>query len=201
VPSISYITSRGNATVISGAVASKTVASKTGAYSAAWLSTNGGTSWTRLSIPADHGAGSTISGLGSDGSGLLAVRPGRTTAGAADGVAYFSPDGRTWQYAGTIDPDPKTGGWTPSVVKGSSYGFVVTGTTAEGQLMAYTSTGTGTSWLPTGPLGNASVASVSGATSRQAAPSSRSKSPRQQDQPAAGVPRGRHHGRSGRLAG
>ena len=159
VPSISYITSRGNATVISGAVASKT-----GAYSAAWLSTNGGTSWTRLSIPADHGAGSTISGLGSDGSGLLAVRPGRTTAGAADGVAYFSPDGRTWQYAGTIDPDPKTGGWTPSVVKGSSYGFVVTGTTAEGQLMAYTSTGTGTSWLPTGPLGNASVASVSGAT-------------------------------------
>jgi hypothetical protein len=159
VQNISYITSRGSATVISGAVASKT-----GAYSAAWLSTNGGTSWTRLSIPADHGAGSTISGLGSDGSGLLAVRPGRTTAGAADGVAYVSPDGRTWQYAGTIDPDPKTGGWTPSVVKGSSYGFVVTGTTAEGQLMAYTSTGTGTSWLPTGPLGNASVASVSGAT-------------------------------------
>ena len=50
------------------------------------------------------------------------------------------------------------------MVKGSSYGFVVTGTTAEGQLVAYTSTGTGTSWLPTGPLGNASVASVSGAT-------------------------------------
>ena len=30
--------------------------------------------------------------------------------------------------------------------------------------MAYTSTGTGTSWLPTGPLGSAAVASVSGAT-------------------------------------
>jgi hypothetical protein len=159
VQSISYITSRGNATVISG-----TVASKTGAYSAAWLSTDRGTSWTRLNIPADHGSGSTISGLGSDGSGLIAIRPGRTATGAANGVAYFSPDGRTWQYAGTIDPDPRTGGWTPSVVKGSSYGFVVTGTTAEGQLVAYTSTGTGTSWLPTGPLGNASVASVSGAT-------------------------------------
>ena len=164
VQSISYITSRGNATVISGAVALKTGVSKTGAYSAAWLSTNRGTSWTRLNIPADHGSGSTISGLGSDGSGLIAVRPGRTATGAANGVTYFSPDGRTWQYAGTIDPDPKTGGWTPSVVKGSSYGFVVTGTTAEGQLVAYTSTGTGTSWLPTGPLGNASVASVSGAT-------------------------------------
>src|SRR6202008_3003643 len=105
-----------------------------------------------------------ISGLGSDVSGLIAVRPGRTASGAADGIAYFSPDGRTWQYAATIDPDPTTGGGTPGVVKGSGYGFVVTGTTAEGQLVAYTSSGTGTSWLPTGPLGRAAVASVSGAT-------------------------------------
>ena len=159
VPSISYVTSRGNATVISGAVTART-----GTYSAAWLSTNGGTAWTRLKIPADHGAGTTISGVASDGSGLIAVRPGRTPAGAPDGIAYFSADGRTWQYAATIEPDPNTGGWTPSVVKGSSYGFVVTGTTAEGQLVARTSTGTATSWLPTGPLGRASVASVSGAT-------------------------------------
>jgi hypothetical protein len=159
VQSISYVTSRGNATVISGAVTART-----GTYSAAWLSTNGGTAWTRLKIPADHGAGTTISGVASDGSGLIAVRPGRTPTGAPDGIAYFSADGRTWQYAATIEPDPNTGGWTPSVVKGSSYGFVVTGTTAEGQLVARTSTGTGTSWLPTGPLGHASVASVSGAT-------------------------------------
>ena len=160
VQNISYVTWRGNATVIAGAVVSKTGAS----YSAAWLSTNGGTAWTRLNIPADHGAGTTISGLGSDGSGLIAVRPGRTATGAADGVAYFSPDGRTWQYAATIGPDPKAGGWTPSVVKGSNYGFVVTGTTADGRLMAYTSTGTGTSWMPTGTFGSASSASVSGAT-------------------------------------
>ena len=71
VQSISYVTSRGQATVISGAVVSGTGA-KT--YSVAWLSTNGGTAWTRLSIPADHGAGTTISGLGSDGSGLIAVQ-------------------------------------------------------------------------------------------------------------------------------
>ena len=198
VQSISYITSRGNATVISGAVVSKT-----GAYSAAWLSTNRGTSWTRLNIPADHGSGSTISGLGSDGSGLIAVRPGRTATGAANGVTYFSPDGRTWQYAGTIDPDPKTGGWTPSVVKGSSYGFVVTGTTAEGQLVAYTSTGTGTSWLPTGPLGNASVASVSRRDRRPGRHCRRDRGHRrQQDQPATGLPGGGHrrHGPVG-LAG
>jgi hypothetical protein len=50
------------------------------------------------------------------------------------------------------------------VVKGSDYGFVVTGTSAAGQLVAYTSTGTGGDWLPTGPLGNATAESVVGAT-------------------------------------
>ena len=50
------------------------------------------------------------------------------------------------------------------MVKGSDYGFVVTGTSASGQLVAYTSTGTGTTWLPTGPLGNAAAESVVGAT-------------------------------------
>ena len=114
-----------------------------------------------MTIPADHGAGTTISGLGFDGSGLIAVRPGRTASGAADGIAYFSPNGQAWQYSATIDP---AGGWTPGVVKGSDYGFVVTGTSASGQLVAYTSTGTGTTWQPTGLLGNAAAESVVGAT-------------------------------------
>jgi hypothetical protein len=157
VQSISYASWHGNAMVISGAVVSNTGASA----DVAWRSTNGGTTWTRLSIPADHGAGAAISGLGADGSGFIAVRPGRTASGAADGIAYFSPDGQAWQYAATINP---VGGWTPSVAKGSDYGFVVTGTTAEGRLVAYTSTGAGTSWLPTGTLGVAATASVSGAT-------------------------------------
>jgi hypothetical protein len=49
-------------------------------------------------------------------------------------------------------------------VKGSNYGFVVTGTNASGQLVAFTSTGTGTTWQPTGTLGSASAESVVGAT-------------------------------------
>ena len=49
-------------------------------------------------------------------------------------------------------------------MKGSDYGFVVTGTSASGQLVGYTSTGTGTTWLPTGLLGNAAAQSVVGAT-------------------------------------
>ena len=165
VLNVSYATWRGNATVISGTVLSSTGARGGGtSFDAAWLSTNDGAAWTRVTIPADHGAGTAISGLGFDGSGLIAVRPGRTASGAADGIAYFSPNGQAWQYAATIDPDPTTGGWTPGVVKGSDYGFVVTGASASGQLVGYTSTGTGTAWLPTGPLGNAAAESVVGAT-------------------------------------
>jgi len=156
VLNISHATWRGNATVISG-----TVARGGTTYDAAWLSTNDGGGWTRVTIPADHGAGTAITGLGFDGSGLVAVRPGRTASGAADGVAYFSPNGQAWQYSATIDP---AGGWTPGLVKGSDFGFVVTGTSGSGQLVGYTSTGTAATWLPTGLLGNAAAQSVVGAT-------------------------------------
>ena len=156
VRNIAYATYQGNATLVSG-----TVSKGSTSYDAAWLSTDGGAKWTRLTIPADHGASASISGVAFDGSGLIAIRPGRTETGAEDGIAYFSPNGQAWQYAATIAPE---GGWTPGVVKGSAYGFVVTGTTAQGQIVGYTSTGTGTSWLPTGALGRATAESVTGAT-------------------------------------
>ena len=108
VLNISYATWRGNATVISG-----TVTTGRTSYDAAWLSTNDGAAWTRVTIPADHGAGTTISGLGFDGSGLLAVRPGRTASGAADGIAYFSPNGQAWQYSATIDATQEREGGAP----------------------------------------------------------------------------------------
>ena len=98
VTSISYITTRGQDTVMAGAVANGGTT-----YSAAWLSTDGGSAWTRVTVPADHGAGPAITGLGFDGSGLVAVRPGRSASGAGDGVVYFSPNGQSWQYAATID--------------------------------------------------------------------------------------------------
>ena len=156
VLNISYATWLGGDTVISGEVAANGTT-----YSGVWLSTNGGSAWTRVSIPADHGAGPSITGLAFDSAGLIAVRPGRAANGADDGVAYFSPNGRTWSYAGTID---MAGGWTPGVVKGSAYGFVVAGTSAAGRLVAYTSSGDGATWQPTGPLGDAADESVVGAT-------------------------------------
>jgi hypothetical protein len=159
VRSISYASYHGDATVISGQI---TAGAAT--YSGAWLSTNGGSAWTRVRIPADHGAQPVISGLAFDAAGLLAVRAGVAANGAPDGVAYFSQNGQAWQYAGTIAADPGTGGWSPGVVKGSDDGFVVTGTTAENTIVAYASTGTGGTWQPTGSLGDSGAESVVSAT-------------------------------------
>jgi hypothetical protein len=145
--SIQYATSQGNDTLISDG-------------SGVWLSTDGGTSWTQVTVPVNHGASDDIKGLSFDGSGLLAVRPGTAASGAPDGVAYFSPNGQGWQFAGLIDP---AGGWTPGVVKGSAYGLVVVGTTTASQNVAYTSTGTGATWQPTESLG-ASDTKINSAT-------------------------------------
>ena len=109
VLNISYATWRGNATVISGAVSSGQ-----GPYDAAWLSTNGGTAWTRLTIPADHGAGTAISGLGFDGSGLIAVRPGRTASGAAGRHRLLLAERADVAVRGHDRPGPKTAGGRPA---------------------------------------------------------------------------------------
>ncbi len=157
VQSISYATYRGNDTLIAG-----TVAAGGATYSGAWLSTDGaGTAWTRVSIPVSNGAGDTISGLAFDREGLIAVRPGGISPSTATGVAYFSPNGLAWQYSGTVNA---AAGWTPGVVKGSDDGFVVAGQTAAGQIVAYTSTGSGTAWRATGSLGPAATESVASAT-------------------------------------
>ena len=141
---ISAAAARGPDTVISG-----TVARGTATYAGMWLSTDGGSSWTRVTVPAGHGAAGGIVGLGSDAAGFLAVRPG--------GVTYFSRNGQHWQYAGTIDA---AGGWSPEAVNGGSGGFAVTGQTAAGSIVAYTGTGTGTAWTPTGSLGAAASESA-----------------------------------------
>ena len=157
VQSISYATYRGHATLIAGAVTAGGAS-----YSGAWLSTNGGSAWTRVNIPVSNGAADTITGLAFDNAGLITVRPSAgTSAGTAFGVAYFSPNGLAWQYAGTINA---AAGWSPGVVKGTGDGFVVDGQTATGQFVAYTSTGTGTAWQPTGSLGSAASESMPSVT-------------------------------------
>jgi hypothetical protein len=144
---IQYATSRGNDTLISDGMG-------------VWLSTDGGTSWTLVTVPAGHGASDGICGLSFDGSGLIAVRPGTGASGAPGGVAYFSPNGQAWRFAGLIDP---AGGWSPQVVKGSDYGFVVVGKTSS-QYVAYASSGTGATWRSTKSLGSIQDTSINSAT-------------------------------------
>ena len=178
VRNISYITSHGDETVMSGKVTARQCSRvpgthhrrartvcRTTSYSAAWLSTDGGSTWTPVAVAAGHGAGPSITGVASGRSGLVAVRPGRSSSGHGDGVAYFSPNGRAWHYAATIKA---ADGWSPSLVTGSDYGFVVTGADATGRILAYTSTGTGTSWQPTAPLGATASQTVSGAIAARA---------------------------------
>jgi serine/threonine protein kinase len=145
---IQYATSQGSDTLISDG-------------SGVWLSTDGGTSWTQVTVPVDNGASDGISGLSFDGSGLIAVRPGTGASGAPGAVAYFSPNGQVWRFAGLIDP---AGGWKPTLVKGSDYGFVVVGATAAGQNVAYASNGSGATWRPTKSLGSTPDTSISSAT-------------------------------------
>jgi serine/threonine protein kinase len=144
--SVSWAASFGDATVISGQYAD-------GQYGT-WLSTDGGSAWTPVTIPVTGGAEGTISGLAADGSGLIAVRPGP----AADAIVYFSPNGLAWHYAATVGA---SGGLRPADVRGSAYGFAVTGADAAGNYVAYSSTapaansstGPAASWLPTTSLG------------------------------------------------
>ena len=157
VRGITFATYRGHDTLIAGGVTAGGAS-----YSGAWLSTDGGSAWTRVSIPVSNGAMDQMSGVAFDNAGLIAVRPGGgTSPSTASGVAYFSPNGLAWQYAGTINA---TAGWSPRVVKGSEDGFVVDGQTATGRYVAYTSTGTGGAWRPTGSLGQVAGESVTGVT-------------------------------------
>ena len=99
-----------------------------------------------MTVPVTGGAEGAISGLAADGSGLIAVRPGR----ADDAIAYFSPNGQAWRDAATLGA---AGGFRPAVVRGSGDGFAVTGVDAAGNYVAYSSTGSAGSWLPTTSLG------------------------------------------------
>ena len=156
---VSWAASYGDATVISGQFAD-------GQYGT-WLSTSGG-SWTPVPVPVTDGAEGIISGLAADGSGLIAIRPGR-----ADGaIACFSPNGQAWQYAGTLGA---AGDFRPGVVRGSADGFAVTGTDAAGNYVAYSSTGSAATWLPAGSLG--SVASYQSAPPPRSARAARSSWP------------------------
>lgn len=145
---IAYATAHGHAIVIAGDTPH--------GGSGAWRSTDGGRTWTPVTIPASHGGSGKIAGVAWTGDGLLAVRDGA----AGDAISYFSHNGLSWHYTGTIGA---ASGLRPHVVKGNGYGLVVAGQDRSGQLVAYLSADNGTTWRPTAILGNAAAESVVGA--------------------------------------
>jgi hypothetical protein len=134
--------------------------------SAAWLSGNGGMTWT-LAVPpgpptpAGHGAQAQISGVTVTGGGFILFRPA-TTAGkpAARKPAvdvYRSANGTAWTFEATL---AAKAGFTSDMVNGAPAGAVITGQSGPG-LIAFVSAN-GASWRQIPAFGTAATQDVSG---------------------------------------
>lgn len=149
---ITNVAANGGVIVMSGTVAGATTGSGT------WRSTNGGTSWTAVTIPADGGASATIAGLAPLKSGFVAVRPAQDN-GFARAAVYVSPDGAAWHRSAvlaTADNMPLTVGQ----VSGDATGAVVTAQ-ADGFVIAFLSAD-GVTWTGTNPVNTSAAEQVSG---------------------------------------
>jgi hypothetical protein len=167
-----------NQILIAGDVA---MTGKPGTTSAAWLSGNGGTTWT-LAVPpglsgkGTHGAQAQISGVTITGSGFVLFRPATTPAPPAAGQhaagqpkvgkpaagppavdVYRSPNGTAWTFEATLTAKA---GFTIDMVNGAPAGAVVTGPSGPG-LIAFTSAD-GASWRQIPAFGTAATQNVSG---------------------------------------
>ncbi len=105
--SIRYAAAEANQILIAGDVAVPPPAGTARAQvtSAAWLSRDGGTTWTLAvppgAAPAGHGAQDQISGVAATTSGFILARP--ATAGRKPAVdVYRSADGTRWTFAATL---------------------------------------------------------------------------------------------------
>jgi hypothetical protein len=125
---------------------------------AVWRSTDGGTTWSPVTVPASNGAGGSIAGLAVAGSTFVAVRPGQAQ-GRADGVAFTSSDGQTWKFGATIT-GPGRAAVTVTNVSGGSAGAVVAAA-SHGAVLAFTSAN-GVSWQAAGTLSTTAASTVAG---------------------------------------
>ena len=133
--------------------------------SAAWLSRDGGTTWTLAvppgAAPAGHGAQDQISGVAATASGFVLARPA-TAARKPTVDVYRSADGTQWTFTAALTTpaglaaDPASAG----MVSGGPDGAVVSGQAGQA-LVAFTSAD-GASWRQTPPLGAAAAQQLSG---------------------------------------
>ncbi len=155
------------AAAASGPVAliAATVAKGTTHGTAVWRSTDGGTTWSPVTVPGGHGATTSVAGLAVAGSTFVAIRPAQAQ-GRAAAVAFTSPDGRTWKFGATIT-GPNHAALTVRSVGGGPAGAVIAAA-GGGATLAFTSA-TGASWQTAGILSStagtvAGLATTSGGT-------------------------------------
>jgi hypothetical protein len=139
-------------------VLSGTVEEANGHESAAWRSTDGGASWSAVTIPAGNGAAVTIAGLAPLRSGFVAVRTA-VVNGDTGALVYTSQNGTTWTKSAavtTASGSPLTIGQ----VSGGPSGAAIEGS-ANGLLIAFLSAD-GAKWAGTDPFGTPSGEQVGG---------------------------------------
>jgi hypothetical protein len=167
VAGLRWLAAKGSAAMIAGDVASpvtirrgKRRASVTVQSVKVWLTTNGGRTWVKADPPVSNGATSGLAGLAVTGSGLVAIRPGHTSGGVPDAVAYLATHRAAWRYAGKLQT--RRPGFVVIAVHGSDNGVVVAGTAGLRRL-AFVSPG-GRSWRRTATLAMFPAAPVTGVT-------------------------------------
>jgi hypothetical protein len=163
---ISYAAVYGNQILIAGDVTRAAGPSPRAGTSAAWLSGNGGTTWTLAvppGAPAGHGAQAQISGEAVTADGFVLFRPATVARKPAVDV-YRSANGTAWTFEATLGtPAGFVAGMVngaPGGADGATGGAVVTGQ-AGPALIAFVSAD-GASWRRTPAFGSAAAQDVSG---------------------------------------
>ncbi len=123
-----------------------------------WRSTDGGSTWSRVTVPVSHGASGSLSGLAAAGGTLVAVRPGQQR-GQADAVAFTSANGQNWKFGATIT-GPNGAALTVQNVSGGPSGAVISAA-SNGAVLAFTSAG-GAAWQAAGTLSSTTAGTVAG---------------------------------------
>jgi hypothetical protein len=140
--------------------------------SAAWLSSDGGTTWA-LAVPparalsaqalsaqalAGHGARAQISGAAATGDGFVLVRPA-SVGGRPAADVYLSRNGTAWTFEATLGTPA---GFAAATVNGGPDGAVVAG--PAGRTLTAFMSANGASWQRTPAFGSTASQSVSGVT-------------------------------------
>jgi hypothetical protein len=163
---ISYAAVDGSRILIAGDVTATQSAGKPGhtvtvQTGAAWLSGNGGRTWT-LVVPPDltsktaHGAQPQISGVVVTSDGFVLLRPATVARKPAVDV-FRSANGTTWAFAATLGTPA---GFVTGMVNGSPDGAVVTG--QEGRALIAFESADGATWRRTPAFGTAATQDISG---------------------------------------